>query len=147
MLQNLRKKSYRLQKETIQFIKHQEEFVSRLICQSSVKDIDLVSLLEVSVQAYLKRTSLITLQLNIHFLHQQDMLLFAKKHILHLSKFTSDRDRQITKKLKCGMPFIECRGGDGVSHKSELKKSVHWRFMGSRKPLQLQEVETDLFTK
>lgn len=112
----------------------QDEYVSRMICQSKVK-------------RNRPRSSLTCLGLGLpkrdkphNFTSQYkfrtstgENVTVCKKHFLHLTKFSSDRVRQILKKLVSGKPFKECRGGDRVSKKSVLKKESVRIFIGNLK--------------
>lgn len=44
--------------------------------------------------------------------------LVCKKNFLHLTKFSTERDRHLLKLLKNGEAIVERRGGDRISHKS-----------------------------
>lgn len=55
----------------------------------------------------------------------------CKQFFLHVTKASSDRVRQIIKKLNSGAHFVENRGGDRVSQKSVAKKESVRQFLGN----------------
>lgn len=108
----------------------QDELVSRLICQSKVKrNRPRQSCRGIGLQEIKSKPHRFTTTYKF-YINTGEHVTVCKKFFLHLTKFKSDRVRQILKKLHTGRPFVECRGGDRVSKKYELKKESVRQFIG-----------------